>query len=193
MKRTSVQGLATRWYLGQSIYLDHCNCGHGRQRLCPYERPHLNRGILRTTGQTVLLLRRERVGQELITVASHLEKPLMPAKRLGSHMFYQVWCSRGKYVLLKAVFQPRHSFQVCGTAFKVAQHCSGSYGGGKVPKTQLFHSTYFWEEMHLEPRAAKRLWFIFKAAHPGKYHHSQGSPDQPGLPFCLGHHILAPL
>lgn len=47
--------------------------------------------------------------------------------------------------------------------------------------------------MHLEPRAAKRLWFIFKAAHPGKYYHSEGSPDQSGPPFCLGHHILAPL
>lgn len=40
------------------------------------------------------------------TVASCLEKTLMPAKRLGRHTFYQVWCSRGKDVVLKAVFSP---------------------------------------------------------------------------------------
>lgn len=35
------------------------------------------------------------------TVASCLEKT-----RLGRHTFYQVWCSRGKDVVLKAVFSP---------------------------------------------------------------------------------------
>lgn len=46
--------------------------------------------------QTILLLRRKRVGQGLITVESCLQKPRVPAKWLGSHAFYQVQCRRGK-------------------------------------------------------------------------------------------------
>lgn len=134
---TSVQGLAKRWYLGQSIYLDHRNCGQRHQQFCPHEQPHLNRGILRTTRHRPSCSSGEWVGQELITVVSCLEKPLRPAKQLGSHTFYQVWCSRRKVIMLKAVFQPRHGFQACGTAFKVAQHSSGSYSIGKVPENSV--------------------------------------------------------
>jgi len=117
------------------------------------------------------------VGQELITVASHLEKPLMPAKWLGSHMFYQVWCSRGKDVLmLKAVFQPRHSLQVCGTAFKVDQHCGGCYGVGKVPENPVVPLSILLGRNAFRAQSGQEALVHFQSSSPSEIPPLTGEP-----------------
>lgn len=129
-------------------------------------------------------------GQELITVASCLEKPSVPPNGLGvSHAFYQAGCSGGKGVKSRVSAQPL--VPALWNCFKVARHSSSSCGIGKVPRNPVIPLNTFLEKMHLGTNSSQEALVLFQSITPWEMLPLRAALARP--PLCLGHHILAPL
>lgn len=140
--------------------------------------PHLSRGILRTRRHSPPCSLGKRWGRNLSLWQTAWRNHQCLQNGLGvSHSFYQAWCSRGKDV--KSSFAAGRWSQLCGPAFKVAQHFSSSCSIGKVPQNPVIPLNTLLEKMHLGTKSSQEALILFQSITPWEMlPHSQGSPGQ---------------
>lgn len=84
--------------------------------------------------------------------------------------------------MLKAVLQPGHRFQLCGTAFKWAQHSGSSCSVGKVPKKPVIQLNTLLEKMHLGTKSGQEALILFQSSSAWERLQLTGEP-WPARPF----------
>lgn len=101
----SIQGLATRWYPDQSIYLGYFNYGHRCQRLCPL-RSHISVEEFSEQGGTAHLAPWERDGAGTYHCGKLLGEIINACKMAWESVTHFIRLGAAGERMLKAVLQP---------------------------------------------------------------------------------------
>lgn len=137
---TSIQGLATRRYLGQSIYLGHLNYEHEHQRLCLYKKPHLHRGILKTVKHRAFCSLEERGWAGTHHCGELLGEAIKACKTASVSHILSGLVQRGE-TMWKMALQPSCWFQSMEFLLKWPSIPVAAAALVICPETQLFNST----------------------------------------------------